>query len=544
MLRFLVAAAALAALIFPLALTIDAQRLPPGGVPIPQPGQGGGLPPGFPGGGGGARPQGSGADLYNLGPIGGKAAMTTAPKAGLEVKQVFAKAPGESGGLREGDVIVGAPNPFKSDAYHELGAAIEVAEQAKKDKDAVVDLRVMRDGKELSLKVTVPAYGPDAKKFPAGKMRDAVVAKALEYLSKQQQGDGGWECHLSAENGRVVMTSLCGMAMLAAGNTAAKGDYRANVKRAAEYVMANIGKESAFGNMGGGSGANWNQTNWGLGYGGMFLAEVLAASPLPGLKDKLGWVRDQILANMEATGGFAHGPGGPNALNYLELEIVSNYCIAALGGAMANGLEVDKARLEKALAYVQACGGGKGGVGYSTRQGQVGWGDPGRTGGAIMAFGAAGRADHPFYKPMVSYLAGNLHEIIDGHVSPTMHHLSAASACWREGGKTWDAYWAAQRNECTMLRSPDGTFTGRPTKESAQMGRNNDLDLGTVWNTAHWTIILCLEKDNLPVWFGKSGKKGAKPEPKPEEKKPDQKPVTGEKPPAKPPEKKPIEIDD
>lgn len=92
--------------------------------------------------------------------------MTTAPKAGLEVKQVFAKAPGESGGLREGDVIVGAPNPFKSDAYHELGAAIEVAEQAKKDKDAVVDLRVMRDGKEVSLKVTVPAYGPDAKKFP------------------------------------------------------------------------------------------------------------------------------------------------------------------------------------------------------------------------------------------------------------------------------------------------------------------------------------------------------------------------------------------
>ncbi|MBE7490571.1 MAG: hypothetical protein HS108_02240 [Planctomycetes bacterium] len=79
------------------------------------------------------------------------------------------------------------------------------------------------------------------------------------------------------------------------------------------------------------------------------------------------------------------------------------------------------------------------------------------------------------------------------------------------------------------------------------MGRNNDLDLGPVWNTAHWTIILCLEKDNLPVWFGKAGKKSAKPEPKPEpkeEKKPDQKPVTGEKPPAKPPEKKPIEIDE
>jgi hypothetical protein len=535
------AAAVMAALIVPFALTVDAQRLPPGGVPIPQPGQGGnGLPPGFPGGGG-AKPQGSGADLYNLGPIGGKAAMTTAPKPGLEVKELVEKAPGETGGLKQGDLIVGAPNAFKSDAYHELGAAIELAEQAKKDKDAVVELRVMRDGKELTLKVNVPAYGADAKKFPAGKMRDSIVGKAAEYLAKQQQGDGGWECHLSGENGRVVMTSLCGMALIAAGNTAAKGDYRSNVKKAAEFVIANIGKESELGRMGGG-GANWNQTNWGLGYGGMFLAEVLSASPLPQLKEKLTWVRDQILSNMEATGGFAHGPGGPNALNYLELEIVSNYCLAALGGAMANGLEVDKQKLDKALAYVQACGGGKGGVGYSTRQGQVGWGDPGRTGGAIMGFGACGRADHPYYKPMVGFLTGNLRDVIDGHVSPTMHHLSAASACWREGSKTWDAYWDAQRHEATMLRNPDCTFTARPTKESAQMGRNNDLDLGTVWNTAHWTIILCLEKDNLPVWFGKSGKKKeAKPEP---EKKPDTKPVTGEKPPAKPPEKKPIEIDE
>ena len=57
------------------------------------------------------------------------------------------------------------------------------------------------------------------------------------------------------------------------------------------------------------------------------------------------------------------------------------------------------------------------------------------------------------------------------------------------------------------------------------MGRNNDLDLGTDWNTAHWTIILCLEKDNLPVWFGKKGK--PKNADKEEDKKDDKDPVTG-----------------
>ncbi|MCA8937033.1 MAG: hypothetical protein KDB68_12610 [Planctomycetes bacterium] len=488
-----------------------AQRVPGGGR--------------FPGGGkipgGGLPAQGSEGDWYNLGPIGGKATME---KNTLIVQKVFDDAPGAKGGLMVGDVITGAPKSFKKDAYHELGEAIEAAEAQRKKKSAVVELNIERDGKAKQLEIDVPFYGKDAKDFPGGKMREAIVDDALAYLAKQQQSDGGWECHLSGENGRVVMTSLCGMAMLAAGNSASKGTYKSNVKRAAEFVSANVGKESEFGRMGG-SGANWNQTNWGLGYGGMFLAEVQNASPVKGVDDKLEWIAETILANMEATGGFAHGPGGPNALNYLELEIVSNYCVAALGGAMANGVDVDAKKVEKALDYIQQCGGGKGGVGYSTRQGQVGWGDPGRTGGAIMAFGAVGRDDHSYYKSMVGYLQGNLHEIIEGHVSPTMHHLSAAAACYREGSKAWDRYWEAQRHECTMLRNPDGTFTARPTKESAQMGRNNDLDLGTDWNTAHWTIILCLEKDNLPVWFGKKGK--PKNADKEEDKKDDKDPVTG-----------------
>ncbi|MBX3461022.1 MAG: PDZ domain-containing protein [Planctomycetes bacterium] len=495
--------------------------------PIPRPGRN----PGMPGG--------SEGDYYNLGPIGGKATIERSP-AGLNVQSVMSGSPAEKAGLQVGDIITGAPKAFGADPYHELGSAIEAAEAARKAKDAVVKLTVQRGGRSITVDVEVPCYGADAAKFPGGKMRDTIVDSALEFLAKEQRGDGGWDCHLSGENGRVVMTSLCGMAFLAAGHDAAKSKYKTNVSKAAGFVAANIGKESELGRMAGG-GANWNQTNWGLGYGGIFLAEVQAASPQKGLDDKLKWVAETILKNMEDSGGFAHGPGGPNALNYLELEIVSNYCVAALGGAMANGVNVDKARIEKMLSYIQACGGGKGGVGYSTRPGQVGWGDCGRTGGAIMAFGAVGRDDHPYYKSMVGFMRGSLREIIDGHVSPTMHHLSAACACWREGKKAWEEYWAAQRQECTMLRCPDGSFTGRPTKESAQMGRNNDLDMGAVWNTAHWTIILCLEKDNLPVYFGKKGK--AKPDPKAKEEKPKD-PTTGEKKEAKPPDKKKPDIDE
>lgn len=82
-----------------------------------------------------------------------------------------------------------------------------------------------------------------------------------------------------------------------------------------------------------------------------------------------------------------------------------------------------------------------------------------------------------------------------------------------------------------MLRMPDNTFTARPTDESATLGKNNDRDLGAVWCTAHWVIILGLEKDNLTLWLGKSKAPKTKPEPKKEG------PVTEEKKPEPPKEK-------
>jgi hypothetical protein len=45
------------------------------------------------------------------------------------------------------------------------------------------------------------------------------------------------------------------------------------------------------------------------------------------VKDRLFEVAKKLEANQEASGGWAHGPGGPNALGYLELEIVGNWSL-------------------------------------------------------------------------------------------------------------------------------------------------------------------------------------------------------------------------
>lgn len=464
------------------------------------------------------------ADLYNLGPIGGRASLEMSPSrgvgSGLAIREIIEGAPGDKAGLRAGDIILGAPKDFGDNAYHELAEAIEAAEAERKAKSAVVKLTVKRGRNKKVVEVKVRHFGKDAKKFPAGKMRDTIVDESLAYLAKEQKDDGGWDIPLSGKNGRTVVTSLCGMAFLAAGHNSGSGKYKSVVLNAANFVMANAGEATTYGrSLGKG---NWNQTNWGLGYGGLFLAEANKAKTIRGCKARLQEIADKICKNMESSGGFAHGPGGPNSLDYLELEIVSNYCVAALGGAIANGCDVKKGKIEAALSFIQKCGGGQGGVGYSPRKGQIGFGEPGRTGGAMMAFGAVKRSSHPYYKSMKKWLDNNLGNVVSGHVSPTMHHLSAAAASYREGGKTWDSYWENQRQECTMLRNPDSTFTARPTEESTKMGSNTDLALGTAWNTAHWTIILCLEEDNLPVWFGKAKKSSRSKSKKPEK---EEKPV-------------------
>src|SRR5262245_55785799 len=60
----------------------------------------------------------------------------------------------------------------------------------------------------------------------------AVVAKGLDWLARNQNKDGHWE----AFGGQypVTMTALGGMAMLMEGSTIREGKYRDNIRRAVD----------------------------------------------------------------------------------------------------------------------------------------------------------------------------------------------------------------------------------------------------------------------------------------------------------------------
>ncbi|MBL4845648.1 MAG: PDZ domain-containing protein [Planctomycetes bacterium] len=350
------------------------------------------------------------ADLANLGVIGARGDVSGSL---IRVSEVLPGGGAKRAGLAAGDEIlgVGEKNFSSSTPLLELYAAIERVEAARKRQP--LKLKVRRGGNETELLVPVARLGACSKSCPKKCKRcDKIVKAGLGFLAKTQVGNGCLPTDLGGRTGLIVVTSLGGLAFLSAGTSPKPGT---PLGRAIEYVLKNANTPDKGGLKMGGRG-NWNQENWAHAYALCFLAEVANKTRRKDVKAKVKELANKLLETMEASGGWAHGPGGPNALNYLELEIVSNYALLGLGAARRLGIELDEAKLGKAMAWIESTSGGDGGVGYSPRSGQKGHGDPGRTAGALVAFAALGQKKRPFYRKMVSFYANHVGELPAGHV--------------------------------------------------------------------------------------------------------------------------------
>src|SRR5262245_35087109 len=63
-----------------------------------------------------------------------------------------------------------------------------------------------------------------------------TVRKGLDWLAKQQHKDGHWGAN--GDQYPVSMTALAGLAFLMEGSTVREGKYAANVRKAADWLMA------------------------------------------------------------------------------------------------------------------------------------------------------------------------------------------------------------------------------------------------------------------------------------------------------------------
>ncbi|MHC5012547.1 MAG: DUF6288 domain-containing protein, partial [Planctomycetota bacterium] len=429
----------------------------------------------------------------------------------LRIELLFPRGPGEAAGLQVGDVIVGVGrSAFQEGSLAPLAEALVRAESGRGN--GIVRLLVQRAGEERTerVEVQIPDGGRAAAKPTEGAGRRAIVDRALAWLAERQLGTGGFPETLSGLNGAVVQTSLAGLAWLAAGSDLGGGPYQEHVKRAADFVSRHMGRAGAGGMAMRPGMQGLDQTNWGVAHAAIFLGELQARSPDDDVRQALEEAGRSLADRQEPSGGWAHGPGGPNPLGYTELNIVTGLALCGIGLAQASGWEPPAAVLERAEAYLEASSSGDGGVGYSDSPGQQGMGNIGRTAGAWLGYRTLGLERSDWGRKMGKWTARNVDEVLGGHASLMQHVLLAGVAAHALGKSARKAFWERAERDLVLARAPDGSFQPRPWRESRQMGSNADVTFGEVWTTAAWTIVLACEGDGeerpgLPAWMGRGG---------------------------------------
>ncbi|MAG56676.1 MAG: hypothetical protein CMJ83_10335 [Planctomycetes bacterium] len=424
----------------------------------------------------------------------------------LLIEILHPEGPGKKAGLQLGDVVYGVnKRPFTKGCLDPLAKALVKAESGK----GTFVLNVERDGKKIKVTVDVGKGGRDLAKPTRGKGRRYIFDQALAWLAQRQDEDGGFSQTLSSHTGAVVQASLAGLAWLCDGSDLQSGKYQSQIQKAADFVIRYVDKRDTMGGLTNRGGANWNQSNWGYVYAAIFLGELQVRSPTGKVKVQLQSIADAIVKHQEKSGGWAHGPGGPNALDYLELNIVTGLALSGLGSAKVAGIAVDKDCVKRAMKYLAQSGSGDGGVAYADKAGQKGQGNIGRTAVAWLGARNLGLGKSPWGLKMGRYVSGHAGDVLDGHASLQLHVFHAGVAAHASGSGATKKFWAKLQRDLVLARAPDGSLQPRPWHETLSMGTNSDVSFGQVWTPATWAIVLgcdakAIKGAGLPVWLGKS----------------------------------------
>ena len=95
--------------------------------------------------------------------------------------------------------------------------------------------RFLESGLALAVGGAAIARGSFAHAGKRDPKVDAAVAKALEFLAREQKRQGYWEAN--GGRYRAAMTALAGTALLAEGSTTTRGKYAPNIVLAADFLL-------------------------------------------------------------------------------------------------------------------------------------------------------------------------------------------------------------------------------------------------------------------------------------------------------------------
>jgi prenyltransferase beta subunit len=322
-----------------------------------------------------------------------------------------------------------------------------------------------------------------------------AIDQSLAYLANNQHADGSFGTH--QHRGNVAITSLGGLAFMAAGHQPGRGRYGQNVQRALQFVMEQERQDVA------GFLHNKNAIlhgpMYGHGFGTLFLAEahgmVHNREQREKLRATLSRAVDLIIKTQNVEGGWRYQPTKADA------DISVTICqINALRAARNAGFAVPKSVAEHCTRYVKSCQDMNDGGGFRyqplnvQRNGHTGFA---RTAAGVVALHSAGVYKGTEVEKGLEYLLqrckpGQMqHQNRFDRHDMSLHyyygHYYAVQAMWTAGGKYWTEWYPAIRDELLNHRDRerDGSWF--------------DRRICPHYSTAMASIILQVPNNYLPI---------------------------------------------
>jgi Prenyltransferase and squalene oxidase repeat len=271
-----------------------------------------------------------------------------------------------------------------------------------------------------------------------------AIDRGLEFLARNQHDDGS--LGERQYRGNVAVTSLGGLAFLAAGHQPGRGPRGKVVLDAVQFVL---GQEDArrpgflHNPL-----ASPHGPMYGHGFGTLFLAEVhgmIHGKKLrDDLHDKLKRAVDIIISSQNGEGGWRYQPERRDA------DISVTICqIMALRAARNAGFHVPKSTVDKCIEYVKGCQSHDGGFRYMKQGGPPAFA---RTAAGVVALHSAGVYKSPEVESGLRYLMQyKPNQAFPRRDLPDLHyfygHYYAAQAMWTAGEPRWSEWFPAIREE-------------------------------------------------------------------------------------------------
>lgn len=307
----------------------------------------------------------------------------------------------------------------------------------------------------------------------------AAVEKGLAALATMQQPDGSFGGDRFGRS--VPLTALACLAYMADGNLPGRGPYADQVGKGLEHILQHcaesglIATDATTGPM------------YGHGFATLFLGEVYGMTAGGGdtaLNARLHSALVKAVRLIQATqnnqGGWRYNP-----IPY-DADVSVTICqVMALRSARNAGLEVPKETVDNAVEYIRRCQNPDGGFRYQIDPGDSLW--PRSAAGVASLYYSGVYSDQVIDRGLDYIRDSALPGRADSSRAHYFYgHYYAVQAMYLAGGKHWEEWWPAIRQELLESQNENGTWS--------------DQSIGDTYGTAMALIILQMPKRYLPIF--------------------------------------------